>query len=98
MACLRPPTVSSHTCACQVLPGVVESLKVTTRENSIKIAKFAFDYAVSHGRSKVTCVHKANIMCVLCCLACCRSPMLMRLSCGRAGSVGTDCSLRHARR
>jgi isocitrate dehydrogenase (NAD+) len=48
-----------------VLPGVVESLKVTTRENSIKIAKFAFDYAVSHGRSKVTCVHKANIMCVL---------------------------------
>ena len=49
--------------AAQIIPGVVESLKVTTREKCIQIAKFAFDYAVREGRSKVTCVHKANIMC-----------------------------------
>ena len=28
----------------------------------MRIAKFAFDYAVKHGRKKVTAVHKANIM------------------------------------
>jgi len=42
--------------------GVVEALKVITAENSRRIAKFAFDYATKHGRKKVTCVHKANIM------------------------------------
>jgi len=44
------------------VPGVVESLKIITREKSTRIAKFAFDYAEKHGRSKVTAVHKANIM------------------------------------
>jgi len=44
------------------IPGVVECLKVVTREKSMRIAKFAFDYAVKHGRKKVTAVHKANIM------------------------------------
>ncbi|KAI8481014.1 PREDICTED: isocitrate dehydrogenase [NAD] subunit beta, mitochondrial-like isoform X3 [Branchiostoma belcheri] len=42
--------------------GVVESLKIITREKSRRIAKFAFDYATKHGREKVTAVHKANIM------------------------------------
>lgn len=42
--------------------GVVESLKIITRYNSIRIAKFAFDYALRHNRKKVTAVHKANIM------------------------------------
>ncbi len=42
--------------------GVVESLKITTREKTRRIAKFAFDYATNHGRKKVTAVHKANIM------------------------------------
>ena len=42
--------------------GVVESLKITTSWKSRRIAKFAFDYAKKHGRSKVTAVHKANIM------------------------------------
>jgi isocitrate dehydrogenase (NAD+) len=46
------------------VPGVVESLKVITREASERIAKFAFDYAVKNGRKKVTAIHKANIMCV----------------------------------
>ena len=44
------------------IPGVVESLKVVTAKNSLRIAKFAFDYATRHGRRKVTAVHKANIM------------------------------------
>ncbi|XP_003384684.2 PREDICTED: isocitrate dehydrogenase [NAD] subunit 1, mitochondrial-like [Amphimedon queenslandica] len=44
------------------VPGVVESLKVITREKSYRIAKFAFDYAVRRNRKKVTAIHKANIM------------------------------------
>jgi len=44
------------------VPGVVESLKIITRSNSMRIAKFAFEYAVKNGRKKVTAVHKANIM------------------------------------
>lgn len=42
--------------------GVIESLKIITRSNSERIAKFAFDYAVRNKRRKVTAVHKANIM------------------------------------
>lgn len=42
--------------------GVVESLKIITRQKSKRIAKFAFDYAMRHNRKKVTAVHKANIM------------------------------------
>lgn len=45
-----------------VVPGVVESLKIITATASMRIAKFAFDYARRHGRRKVTAVHKANIM------------------------------------
>merc|ERR1712226_1050990 len=44
------------------VPGVVESLKVTTAAKCDRIARFAFDYALKHDRKKVTCVHKANIM------------------------------------
>ncbi|PRW57886.1 Isocitrate dehydrogenase [NAD] catalytic subunit mitochondrial [Chlorella sorokiniana] len=46
----------------EVVPGVVESLKVITRVASTRVAEFAFDYARRHGRKKVTAVHKANIM------------------------------------
>jgi len=46
----------------QTTPGVVESLKVITRQKSERIAKFAFDYAKKHKRKKVTAIHKANIM------------------------------------
>jgi isocitrate dehydrogenase (NAD+) len=45
-----------------VVPGVVESLKIITREASTKIAQFAFAYARKHKRKRVTAVHKANIM------------------------------------
>lgn len=42
--------------------GVVECLKIITSKKSMRIAKFAFDYATKNNRKKVTCVHKANIM------------------------------------
>ncbi|XP_069488521.1 isocitrate dehydrogenase [NAD] subunit beta, mitochondrial isoform X2 [Ambystoma mexicanum] len=42
--------------------GVIECLKIITRVKSNRIAKFAFDYATKKNRSKVTAVHKANIM------------------------------------
>jgi isocitrate dehydrogenase (NAD+) len=45
-----------------VVPGVVESLKIITEVASTRIARFAFEYAVAHGRKKITAVHKANIM------------------------------------
>ena len=46
----------------QSYPGVVESLKVSTRAKAERICRFAFDFALKNGRKKVTCVHKANIM------------------------------------
>ena len=46
----------------EVVPGVVESLKIITERASTRIARFAFEYARAHGRHKVTAVHKANIM------------------------------------
>ena len=46
----------------EVVPGVVESLKIITEEASERIATFAFEYARKHGRKRVTAIHKANIM------------------------------------
>ena len=46
----------------EVVPGVVESLKIITEKASTRIAHFAFQYAHRHGRKKVTSIHKANIM------------------------------------
>ncbi|CAI9111288.1 OLC1v1011476C1 [Oldenlandia corymbosa var. corymbosa] len=46
----------------EVVPGVVESLKVVTKFNSERIAKYAFEYAHANNRKKVSAVHKANIM------------------------------------
>ncbi len=46
----------------RVGPDAAESIKIITRLASKRIARYAFDYAVKNGRSKVTAVHKANIM------------------------------------
>jgi isocitrate dehydrogenase (NAD+) len=46
----------------EVVPGVVESLKIITDRASRRIAHFAFEYARREGRKKVTAIHKANIM------------------------------------
>jgi isocitrate dehydrogenase (NAD+) len=46
----------------EIIPGVVTSLKVATEAACIRISKYAFEYAKSRGRKKVTLFHKANIM------------------------------------
>jgi isocitrate dehydrogenase (NAD+) len=46
----------------EIIPGVVESLKIITARASTRIARFAFDHARAGGRKKVTAIHKANIM------------------------------------
>src|SRR5712692_10454269 len=46
----------------EVVPGVVESLKIITEKASTRIAKFAFAYAEKKGRKKIHAIHKANIM------------------------------------
>ena len=46
----------------EVVPGVVESLKIITEKASTNIARFAFDHARKFGRKRVTGIHKANIM------------------------------------
>jgi isocitrate dehydrogenase (NAD+) len=46
----------------EVVPGVVESLKIITERASTRIARFAFEYARKHSRKKIHAIHKANIM------------------------------------
>jgi len=46
----------------EIVPGVVQSIKLITEPASMRVAEFAFNYAKANGRSKVTAVHKANIM------------------------------------
>jgi len=46
----------------EVVPGVVESLKIITERASTRIARFAFEYAKRSGRKKIHAIHKANIM------------------------------------
>ena len=46
----------------EVVPGVVESLKIITEKASTRIARFAFEYARREKRKKIFAIHKANIM------------------------------------
>ena len=46
----------------QIAPGSGISVKPISREGSERIIRFAFDYARAHGRTRVSCVTKANIM------------------------------------
>jgi isocitrate dehydrogenase (NAD+) len=46
----------------QIVPGVVESLKIITEKASTRISQFAFKHARALGRKRVTAIHKANIM------------------------------------
>ncbi len=46
----------------EVVPGVVESLKIITEKASTRIAQYAFQYAEAKHRKKITAIHKANIM------------------------------------
>ena len=46
----------------EVVPGVVEALKIITEKASTRIARFAFEYARREKRKKIHAIHKANIM------------------------------------
>jgi len=46
----------------EVVDGVVQSIKLITREASERVARYAFHYAQTQNRPRVTAVHKANIM------------------------------------
>jgi isocitrate dehydrogenase (NAD+) len=46
----------------EVVPGVVQSIKVVTEAACRRFFRFAFEWARQHGRKTVHCVHKANIL------------------------------------
>lgn len=46
----------------EIVDGVVQSIKLITEEASSRVAEYAFQFAKDNNRSKVTAVHKANIM------------------------------------
>jgi isocitrate dehydrogenase (NAD+) len=46
----------------EVVPGVVESLKIITEKASTRISRYAFEYSRKNGRKKIHAIHKANIM------------------------------------
>lgn len=46
----------------EVIPGVVEALKIITAEASQRIARYAFEFAKWRGRRKVSVIHKASVM------------------------------------
>lgn len=45
-----------------VVPGVVESLRLVTRHAAERIIRYAFELARTHGRRRVTVVHKADVL------------------------------------
>lgn len=42
--------------------GIAHAICANSRAGCTRILRFAFDYAVAHGRRKVTVVHKANVL------------------------------------
>ena len=46
----------------EVVPGVVESLKIMTEKACTRVSRFAFEYARKNQRKKIHSIHKANIM------------------------------------
>jgi len=46
----------------EVIDGVVQSIKLITWDASERVARYAFNYAQTSNRKRVTAVHKANIM------------------------------------
>ena len=60
---IRQNTEGEYSCLeHESVDGVVESLKIVTREKTEQVARYAFDYARKNNRKRLTCVHKANIM------------------------------------
>jgi isocitrate dehydrogenase (NAD+) len=59
----------------EVVPGVVQSIKLIMRDVFMRVANYAFEYAKANNRKRVTAVHKSTIMKVLdgLFLDCCRA-------------------------
>ena len=51
-----------YTLLFEIVDGVVQSIKLITYEASERVARYAFHYAQQNNRTKVTAIHKANIM------------------------------------
>ncbi|CAH3193566.1 unnamed protein product, partial [Porites evermanni] len=59
---IRENTEGEYSGIEHVVDGVVQSIKLITKEASQRVADFAFSFAKANGRRTVTAVHKANIM------------------------------------
>jgi isocitrate dehydrogenase (NAD+) len=46
----------------QIVPGVIQSIKVVTESACRRFFRFAFEWSRGAGRKLITCVHKANIL------------------------------------
>lgn len=46
----------------EIVPGVVQSIKLITKKASTRVIQYAFEYARANKRPKVLVVHKASIM------------------------------------
>ncbi|OMJ81895.1 hypothetical protein SteCoe_17534 [Stentor coeruleus] len=46
----------------EVVPGVIENLKIVSEKACLRVAKYAFEYAAKYGRKKVSAFHKASVM------------------------------------
>ena len=46
----------------EVVPGVIQAIKVITKKGSTRIAEYAFAHARKYNRKRVHAIHKANIM------------------------------------
>ena len=46
----------------EVTPGVIVSLKVSSKDAGIRMAKWAFESAMAHGRRKITVCHKKSVL------------------------------------
>lgn len=46
----------------EIIPGVVQSLKIVTETACLRIFRFAFELARKHNRKSIHCIHKANIL------------------------------------
>lgn len=46
----------------EIVPGVVQSIKVVTEAACKRFLDFSFAWAAGHGRKTIHCVHKANIL------------------------------------
>jgi isocitrate dehydrogenase (NAD+) len=42
--------------------AIAQAMAIVTRTGCERIARFAFEYAIAHGRARVTVAHKANIL------------------------------------